>query len=80
MVGRGCTHRCEKGAALAVLAFALLANILLIATTRTALVVMLWRSDPTPGSVMAMALMGFGFYVLLDWLERLTCPWAEARR
>lgn len=30
--------------------------------------------------VMAMALMGFGFYVLLDWLERLACPWAEARR
>jgi NitT/TauT family transport system permease protein len=30
--------------------------------------------------VMAMALMGFGFYVLLDWVERLVCPWAEAQR
>lgn len=30
--------------------------------------------------VMAMALMGFGFYVLLDWAERLFCPWSEARR
>lgn len=30
--------------------------------------------------VMAMALMGFGFYVLADWLERLACPWAQARR
>lgn len=30
--------------------------------------------------VMAMALLGFGFYVLLDWLERLVCPWAEAQR
>lgn len=30
--------------------------------------------------VMAMALMGFGFYVLSDWLERLSCPWAQARR
>jgi len=30
--------------------------------------------------VMAMALMGFGFYVLLDWAERLVCPWVEARR
>ncbi|HLN64782.1 MAG TPA: ABC transporter permease [Symbiobacteriaceae bacterium] len=30
--------------------------------------------------VMTMALLGFGFYVLLDWLERLVCPWAEAQR
>ncbi|MFZ5825443.1 MAG: ABC transporter permease [Bacillota bacterium] len=30
--------------------------------------------------VMAMALMGFGFYVLVDWAERVVCPWAEARR
>jgi ABC-type nitrate/sulfonate/bicarbonate transport system permease component len=30
--------------------------------------------------VMAMALLGFGFYVLLDWVERLVCPWAEAQR
>ncbi|HYF91751.1 MAG TPA: ABC transporter permease [Symbiobacteriaceae bacterium] len=30
--------------------------------------------------VMAMALMGFGFYVLLDWVERLVCPWADAQR
>ena len=30
--------------------------------------------------VMAMALMGFGFYVLLDWAERLICPWADAQR
>lgn len=30
--------------------------------------------------VMAMALMGFGFYVLLDWVERVICPWAEAQR
>jgi ABC-type nitrate/sulfonate/bicarbonate transport system permease component len=30
--------------------------------------------------VMAMALMGFGFYVLLDWVERWICPWAEAQR
>jgi ABC-type nitrate/sulfonate/bicarbonate transport system permease component len=30
--------------------------------------------------VMAMGLMGFGFYVLLDWMERLTCPWAAAQR
>ncbi len=29
--------------------------------------------------VMAMASMGFGFYVLLDWLERITCPWSAAR-
>ncbi|WP_374712081.1 ABC transporter permease [Symbiobacterium terraclitae] len=30
--------------------------------------------------VMAMALMGFGFYVLLDAAERLLCPWAEGQR
>ncbi|HEY3365483.1 MAG TPA: ABC transporter permease [Symbiobacteriaceae bacterium] len=30
--------------------------------------------------VMAMALMGFGFYLLLDWLERLVCPWSETGR
>lgn len=30
--------------------------------------------------VMAMALMGFGFYVLLDWAERVICPWAESHR
>jgi NitT/TauT family transport system permease protein len=30
--------------------------------------------------VVAMALMGFGFYVLLDWVERLVCPWAESQR
>lgn len=30
--------------------------------------------------VMAMALMGFGFYVLVDWAERVVCPWAESRR
>lgn len=30
--------------------------------------------------VMAMALMGFGFYVLLDVAERLLCPWAEKQR
>lgn len=30
--------------------------------------------------VMAMALMGFGFYVLLDWAERVFCPWAESAR
>lgn len=30
--------------------------------------------------VLAMGLMGFGFYVLLDWAERLVCPWVEARR
>lgn len=29
--------------------------------------------------VMAMGLMGFGFYVLADWLERLSCPWARDR-
>lgn len=30
--------------------------------------------------VMAMALMGFGFYVVLDIAERLLCPWAEKQR
>ncbi len=30
--------------------------------------------------VISMALMGFGFYVLLDWAERLACPWVEVRR
>lgn len=30
--------------------------------------------------VMSMGLMGFGFYVLLEWLERRICPWAEANR
>ncbi|HYG58118.1 MAG TPA: ABC transporter permease subunit [Symbiobacteriaceae bacterium] len=30
--------------------------------------------------VMAMALMGFTFYVFLEWLERIICPWAEAQR
>ncbi|MDB4895061.1 MAG: transporter permease protein [Firmicutes bacterium] len=30
--------------------------------------------------VMAMGLMGFGFYVLLDWVERLVCPWTAAQR
>lgn len=30
--------------------------------------------------VMAMAIMGFGFYVLLDSIERFICPWAEAQR
>lgn len=30
--------------------------------------------------VMAMALMGFGFYVLVEWGERLACPWEESRR
>lgn len=30
--------------------------------------------------VMAMALLGFGFYVLLDLAERLACPWVETRR
>ncbi|MDF2630470.1 MAG: transporter permease protein [Symbiobacteriaceae bacterium] len=30
--------------------------------------------------VMAMALMGFGFYVLLDWAERVICPWADSQR
>jgi len=30
--------------------------------------------------VMAMALMGFGFYMLSDWLEKLACPWAHARQ
>lgn len=30
--------------------------------------------------VMAMALMGFGFYVVLDIAERFLCPWAEKRR
>jgi len=29
--------------------------------------------------VMAMALMGFGFYVVLDAAERFLCPWAEGR-
>ncbi|MGE5673891.1 MAG: ABC transporter permease [Mycobacterium leprae] len=30
--------------------------------------------------VMAMALMGFGFYVILDWAERLICPWSQVQR
>lgn len=30
--------------------------------------------------VIAMALLGFGFYVVLDWMERVACPWAESRR
>lgn len=29
--------------------------------------------------VMAMALMGFGFYVLLDWAERVVCPWTAGQ-
>lgn len=36
--------------------------------------------DAMFAGVISMALMGFGFYVILDWLERVTCPWAESRR
>lgn len=30
--------------------------------------------------VMAMALMGFGFYVVLDWAERVICPWTAGQQ
>lgn len=33
--------------------------------------------DTMFAGVMAMGLMGFGLYVLLDWVERLVCPWAR---
>jgi ABC-type nitrate/sulfonate/bicarbonate transport system permease component len=36
--------------------------------------------DAMFAGVMAMGLMGFGLYVLLDWLERLLCPWAVSQR
>lgn len=36
--------------------------------------------DQMFAGVISMALMGFGFYVILDWMERVTCPWAEHRR
>jgi ABC-type nitrate/sulfonate/bicarbonate transport system permease component len=29
--------------------------------------------------VLAMALLGFGFYLLFDWMERRLCPWTEGR-
>jgi ABC-type nitrate/sulfonate/bicarbonate transport system permease component len=33
--------------------------------------------DTMFAGVMAMGLMGFGLYVVLDWVERLVCPWAR---
>lgn len=36
--------------------------------------------DTMFAGVMAMGIMGFGLYVLLDWLERLLCPWAASQR
>lgn len=36
--------------------------------------------DTMFAGVIAMALLGFGFYVLLDWGERIACPWADANR
>lgn len=36
--------------------------------------------DTMFAGVIAMALMGFGFYVLLDWIQKVTCPWEEYRR
>jgi ABC-type nitrate/sulfonate/bicarbonate transport system permease component len=36
--------------------------------------------DTMFAGVMAMGAMGFGFYVALDWLERLCCPWAASQR
>lgn len=36
--------------------------------------------DTMFAGVMAMGLMGFGLYVVLDWLERLLCPWAASQR
>jgi len=36
--------------------------------------------DTMFAGVIAMALMGFGFYVLLDWIQKVTCPWEESRR
>lgn len=56
-----------------------------VATTR-GLGAALWDAwsmrafDMMFAGVLAMGLMGFGFYVLLDWAERLVCPWVEARK
>lgn len=36
--------------------------------------------DTMFAGVMAMAVLGFGFYVVLDWLERLLCPWEVTHR
>jgi NitT/TauT family transport system permease protein len=36
--------------------------------------------DTMFAGVMAMGIMGFGLYVILDWLERLLCPWAVSQR
>lgn len=36
--------------------------------------------DTMFAGVMAMGVMGFGFYVALDWAERLLCPWTASQR
>lgn len=36
--------------------------------------------DTMFAGVMGMGLLGFGFYVLLDWLETLFCPWVTSQR
>lgn len=72
--------RLSTGTAIAVLFFAE------TYATRTGLGSFVWDAlsrlayDTMFAGVMAMALMGFGFYVLLDATERLLCPWAEAQR
>lgn len=36
--------------------------------------------DTMFAGVIAMGIMGFGFYVLLDWVEARLCPWAATQR
>jgi len=72
--------RLSTGTAVAVLFFAE------TYATQLGLGAMIWdawsarKFDLMFAGVISMALMGFTFYVVLDWLERVTCPWAEARR
>lgn len=71
--------RLSTGTAVAVLFFAE------TYATQLGLGAMVWDSwsarafDQMFAGVMAMALMGFGFYVVLDWAERFFCPWADSR-
>jgi ABC-type nitrate/sulfonate/bicarbonate transport system permease component len=72
--------RLATGTAVAVLFFAE------TYATRYGLGALVWDSwsarafDLMFAGVMAMALMGFGFYIVLDWLERFSCPWVQQRR
>ena len=73
-------RRLSTGTAVAVLFFAE------TYATNLGLGAMIWDAWSARGyetmfaGVLAMALLGFGLYVVLDWLERLLCPWKAPAR